>query len=337
MCLASHLSHRYAPQSSGISTWTPRVKWCVLSCMIVALISSVCGSARTLVYGLRMGAVRAYLAHTAVRPRLVCVPEHTSISIAHSLSPTHSQVQALPPMPKPITTVDSKLEEFSEQLLGLDTIQKGAPLARSGTTLFNGKYGTVPVALKQAANSADSLAILLNEATTIMKLRHPNVVQVFGIWKDEMEKVFMVFGVHTRLVVHISLPFRSPKLFCASWSWRSRYRSSARTRIFLRISPNRSPKCLSSSGNNGCCRSAPSPARLSHHYSFFFSNIFLLTAKRGPSSLPLTRCLPSGCSRHAVPALARASAGAPRPEASERVAERAYGGQNCGFWVFPQS
>lgn len=98
-------------------------------------------------------------------------------------------------MPEPIAEVDVKLEELSDQLLGLETIQKGAPLDRSDTpVVFNGKYGTVPVVLKQAADSAGSLAMLLNETTTIMKLRHPNVAQAFGIWKDAMEGIYMVFA-----------------------------------------------------------------------------------------------------------------------------------------------
>ena len=88
--------------------------------------------------------------------------------------------------------VESKLEEFSEHLLGVETIRKGAQLARGGTaTVFNGKYGAIPVALKEALHSLDTL---LNEATTIMKLKHPNVVHVYGIWKDRKERVFMVIS-----------------------------------------------------------------------------------------------------------------------------------------------
>ena len=90
-----------------------------------------------------------------------------------------------------LESVDSKLEEFPEDILGFDTIQKGAPLARGGmSTVFNGKYGVIPVALKEALGSLDTL---LNEAATIMKLRHPNVVHVYGIWKDREHRVFMVF------------------------------------------------------------------------------------------------------------------------------------------------
>ena len=86
--------------------------------------------------------------------------------------------------------VDIKLEQFPEHLLGVDTIQKGAPLARGGmANVFNGKYGVIPVALKEALHSLDTL---LNEAAIIMKLKHPNVVQVYGIWKDRKERVFMV-------------------------------------------------------------------------------------------------------------------------------------------------
>ena len=82
------------------------------------------------------------------------------------------------------------LKKFPEHLLGVDTIQKGALLARGGTAkVFNGKYGVIPVALKEAVESLDAL---LNEAATIMKLKHPNVVQVYGIWKHRNQRVFMV-------------------------------------------------------------------------------------------------------------------------------------------------
>ena len=56
-------------------------------------------------------------------------------------------------------------------------------------TVFNGKYGAMPVALKEATRFSDTL---LNEAAAMMKLKHPNVVQVYGIWKDSEQRVFMV-------------------------------------------------------------------------------------------------------------------------------------------------
>ena len=99
-------------------------------------------------------------------------------------NPTHSKTQAerpsialIPDPPEAVSSpafnnvVDIKLEKFPEHLLGVETIQKGAPLARG--TVFNGKYGVIPVALKKAAHSLDTL---LNEAATIMKRKHPNVV-----------------------------------------------------------------------------------------------------------------------------------------------------------------
>lgn len=155
--------------------------------------------------------MQALLRRCSARPLFTCFPQCTSVFIASltALTRTHSQAHALPPLPKAIAEADVKLEELSDQLLGLDTIQKGAPLDHSDTpVVFNGKYGTVPVVLKQAADSAGSLAMLLNETTTIMKLRHPNVAQAFGIWKDAMEAVFVVFvdiicvdfAVHTRLL-----------------------------------------------------------------------------------------------------------------------------------------
>ena len=86
--------------------------------------------------------------------------------------------------------MDSKLKQFPEHILEVDSIQKGALLARGGMShVYNGKYGAVPVALKEASSSLETL---LNEAATIMKINHPNVVQVYGIWKDTNERVFMV-------------------------------------------------------------------------------------------------------------------------------------------------
>ena len=61
-------------------------------------------------------------------------------------------------------------------------------------TVFNGKYGVIPVALKEAVY-VRSLDILWNEAIITMKLKHPNVVQVYGIWKDRKERVFMVVSI----------------------------------------------------------------------------------------------------------------------------------------------
>ena len=86
---------------------------------------------------------------------------------------------------------DFDLENIPVHILGLDAIKKGAPLGRGGmSTVFNGKYGPMPVALKQAA---DSVQMLANEAAMITKLHHPNVVQVYGIWKNNEQQVFMVF------------------------------------------------------------------------------------------------------------------------------------------------
>ena len=124
----------------------------------------------------------------------------------HTGTCTHSHTQAeqpsialIPDPPEVVsspafnTVVDIKLETIPEHLLGVETIQKGVPLARGGmATVFNGKYGVIPVALKKAAHSLDTL---LNEAATIMKRKHRNVVQVYGIWKDRKQRVFMVISI----------------------------------------------------------------------------------------------------------------------------------------------
>ena len=83
------------------------------------------------------------------------------------------------------------LEEIPVYLLGLNAIKQGAPIGRGGmSTVFNGKLGPTPVALKQAKGSVQTL---LNEAQMITKMHHPNVIQVFGIWKNAQQQVFMVF------------------------------------------------------------------------------------------------------------------------------------------------
>ena len=95
-----------------------------------------------------------------------------------------------------------------------DTIQIGPPLGRGGmANVFNGKYGAIPVALKEARNSLDAL---LNEAAILMKLKHPNVVQVYGIWKDRKQRVFMVGSTVVIIAFASSSAMMSklPSLFC---------------------------------------------------------------------------------------------------------------------------
>ena len=83
------------------------------------------------------------------------------------------------------------LENIPVHLLGLNAIKQGAPIGHVGMSkVFKGKYGPMPVALKQAV---DSVQMLINEAAIITKIQHPNVIQVFGIWKNAEQEVFMVF------------------------------------------------------------------------------------------------------------------------------------------------
>ena len=85
------------------------------------------------------------------------------------------------------------LENIPVHLVGLDAIKKGAPIGRGGmSTVFNGKYGPIPVALKQAAYSVQ---VLLNEAAIITKMQHLNVIQTYGIWKNAKQEVFMVYDI----------------------------------------------------------------------------------------------------------------------------------------------
>ena len=83
------------------------------------------------------------------------------------------------------------LEDIPVHLLGINAIKKGAPIGSGGmSTVFNGKFGSMPVALKQAKYSVQTL---LKEAEIITKMHHPNVIQVYGIWKNAQQQVFMVF------------------------------------------------------------------------------------------------------------------------------------------------
>ena len=96
----------------------------------------------------------------------------------------------LPEMAPAAAHAEVDLENIPVHILGLDAIRKGAPLARGGmSTVFKGKYGPMPVALKQAV---DSVQMLVNEAAILTKMLHPNVIQVYGIWKNADQEVFMV-------------------------------------------------------------------------------------------------------------------------------------------------
>merc|ERR1712205_286535 len=74
-----------------------------------------------------------------------------------------------PEMAAAVVHDDINLEEIPVHVLGLNAIKKGAPIARGGmSTVFNGKYGPIPVALKQAV---DSVQMLVNEAAMISKMQ----------------------------------------------------------------------------------------------------------------------------------------------------------------------
>ena len=85
-----------------------------------------------------------------------------------------------------------KLEKFPQHFLGASTVKRGQRQAYGSMgTVFMGKYGAIPVALKAVTDSLDTL---LDEADTVMKLRHPNLVRAYGIWKDNSnQQLFLVF------------------------------------------------------------------------------------------------------------------------------------------------
>ena len=125
---------------------------------------------------------------------------HVAVESEQKIDPTPDSplegVQPNPGLPEmaPVAVQkDINLEEIPVHILGLDAIRKGAPLARGGMSdVFKGKYGTVPVALKQAVASVQ---MLVNEAAIITKMLHPNVIQVYGLWKNAEQEVFMVFVI----------------------------------------------------------------------------------------------------------------------------------------------
>ena len=108
--------------------------------------------------------------------------------------PNQSGETDIPDAPEiaPVAADDGiDLESIPVHVLGLDAIKKGAPIGCGGmSTVFSGKLGTTPVALKQTTN--DSVQILLNEAEMLTKINHRNVIKVFGIWKNAEQQVFMV-------------------------------------------------------------------------------------------------------------------------------------------------
>ena len=124
-------------------------------------------------------------------PQRETAPQSAELGETHIRDSLEIRSTSTNPNPIPNTRLETKLQDFPEHLLGVDTVKKGVQLGRGGMAIvYNGKYGTIPVALKMATHSLDTL---LNEAAIIMKLRHPNVVQAYGIWKDRKERVFMVF------------------------------------------------------------------------------------------------------------------------------------------------
>ena len=119
-------------------------------------------------------------------------PPEPERMVAH----THDQHPALDHIPESsetsFATVDSHidLEHIPMHVLGLDTIHKGALIGSGGmSAVYNGKYGTIPVALKQTVESGQ---LLLNEIEILAKIQHPNVVQVYGIWQSHEQQVFLV-------------------------------------------------------------------------------------------------------------------------------------------------
>ena len=75
------------------------------------------------------------------------------------------------------------------------------------STVFKGKYGPIPVALKQAKYSVQQL---LNEAQIITKIYHPNVIRVFGVWENAEKQMFMVFIAFQKSRANIDIEVCKP-------------------------------------------------------------------------------------------------------------------------------
>ena len=116
-------------------------------------------------------------------------------------------------------------ENIPVHLLGLTAIKQGAPIGRGGmSTLFNGKYGSIPVVLKQAVGSVQ---MLVKEAAMISKMQHPNVIRAYGIWKKTDQEVFMVCVILSICVADIVVAIANPIT-----TWTHRCSSSACTETF---------------------------------------------------------------------------------------------------------
>ena len=130
----------------------------------------------------------------AVATHVEVPPEETPVHIlGEMLCTSDNPSPDLSKMAPTAAHAEVDLEGIPVHMLELDAIRKGTPIGRGGmSTVFKGKYGPIPVALKQAI---DSVQMLINEAATITKIHHPNVIQVFGIWKNAEQEVFMVYAI----------------------------------------------------------------------------------------------------------------------------------------------
>lgn len=180
-----------------------------------------------------------------------------------------------PQLHNQLASTSSILKEFPEYMLDVGSIQKGTKLGRGGmATVYKGKYGAIPVALKHAAGNVD---ILVKEAATLMKLRHPNIVIVFGIWKDNQRRVFLV-NISSITAVVTSV-FRGDSVFANLNIPRVvRFWSTVCTETCRCLSANRSLRCLPSNDNSGSRRSARMFSRRTHtrtHFAVLARNFFL--------------------------------------------------------------
>ena len=81
--------------------------------------------------------------------------------------------------------------QSSAFLLGTDEVELGPRIARGGEgQVFKGRFGDRAVALKERFLLTEM--DIARESAMMTMLRHPNVVQFFGIWQSAQERVFLV-------------------------------------------------------------------------------------------------------------------------------------------------
>lgn len=87
------------------------------------------------------------------------------------------------------------MQNENDILLPVDSINMENKIgAGGGGQIFRGRFGTIAVALKEdfAMVIGSKFGIIAREAGILMKLRHPNIVRFYGMWRQRNERLFLV-------------------------------------------------------------------------------------------------------------------------------------------------